>query len=182
MPSILTVSKLKDWKRVDRAIRVMPAVLHAVPDACLNIVGDGQQKIQLATLATQLNVQKNVIFHGAKPHSEVGQYFKEADVFLSLYDFSNLCSPLEEAMLYGKAIITIDDKSTDELLTNEWDCIKIRREELGGRLASEIVRLLRDKELRDLLGKRAKQTANVKLISWSERMAMEVKHVERARR
>ena len=48
----------------------------------IHIVGDGPEKSDLITLASKLDVLKQVKFHGAIPPKDVPLHFKEADALL----------------------------------------------------------------------------------------------------
>lgn len=49
-----------------------------IPNAVLNIVGDGSTLVQIKELAEKLNC-KNVVFHGRIPYDEVGSVLKASD-------------------------------------------------------------------------------------------------------
>ena len=49
-----------------------------IPNAVLNIVGDGSTLVQIKELAERLNC-KNVVFHGRIPYDEVGSVLKASD-------------------------------------------------------------------------------------------------------
>ncbi len=175
---ILTLSKLKDWKRVDRAIQVMPQVIKRVPDAFLVIVGDGREKENLEELALKLKVNNRVIFTGAVHQDETKYFLNGCDLFLSLYDYSNLCNPVQEALECGKCIVSIDDGSTQGLLSNGYNAVLISKTALAEELPSTIITLLLDDERRRQLASNARRSAQDHLLSWEDRMALEVKEVE----
>ena len=176
---IITLSKLKNWKRVDRTIQVMPQVLKGIPNAFLVIVGDGSERENLEELARTLKVDDHVIFVGAVPHDEVNDFLNGGDLFLSLYDHSNLCNPVQEALECGKCIISVDDGSTSELLSNGYNAMLIRKETLIEELPRTIITLLLDDKKRQQLARNARQSAQKHLLSWEDRMALEVTEVER---
>jgi len=176
---ILTVSRLERWKRVDRAIRAMPLVIEKFSKTVLIVVGDGEEKANLIELAKKLKVDRNTIFVGAIPHDEVKKYFNSCDIFLSLYDYSNLCNPVLEALECGKPIITIDDGSTKGILENGQNAILVKKENLSEELPNAIIELLSNDELRLRLSQNAFNTAKKSLLSWEERMKLEISEVEK---
>jgi glycosyltransferase involved in cell wall biosynthesis len=176
---IVVVSKLKRWKRVDRAIMAMSEVVKKIKDVILIVVGDGEERERLERLAKELNLNNHVFFTGAIPHSEVKYYMNAADVFLSLYDNSNLCNPVLEALECGKCIITIDDGSTKDILVNNQNAILIKKEELFEELPKAIAKCLTDDELRQRLEKNARIFAEKYLLSWEKRMELEIGEVEK---
>lgn len=175
---ILTVSKLKRWKRVDRAINAMPQVIREIPNAFLVVVGSGEEKKNLEKLAQILKVDKHIIFVGAVPYDEIRYFFNGCDLFLSLYDHSNLCNPVLEALTCGKYIVTIADGSTKDLLVDGYNAVLIPKEDIKIKLPQIVALLLSDDKKCNQIAANAKEYAEHHLYSWEERMAMEVKEVE----
>jgi len=176
---ILSLSKLKKWKRVDRAIKAMTDVIKEFSNAILVIVGDGPERGNLEKLVEELKLKSNVLFVGAVPHDRVKYYINAADIFLSLYDYSNLCNPVLEALECGKCIVAIDDGSAKEILVNDQNAILIKKENLPNELSKVIARLLTNDELRKRLEKKARLFAEKHLLSWENRMELEISEVEK---
>jgi len=175
---ILTVSRLQNWKRVDRAIKAIAQVIKKIPNAFLVVVGDGKERKNLEQLAEILEVRNHVLFEGAVPYNKVKYYFNMCDIFLSLYDHSNLCNPVLEASGCGNCIITIDDGSTRGLLTNGYNAIFIKKKVLEKELPETIAELLHDDEKRSRISENARKFAEKQFLSWEDRMVMEVNKVE----
>jgi len=176
---ILVASKLKKWKRVDRAIKAMPQAIREIHEAFLVVVGDGEERNNLENLARTLGVDRHVIFVGPIPHDEVKYFLNGCDLFLSLYDHSNLCNPVLEALTCGKCIVTIDDGSTKDLLTDGYNGLFIPKGNLKLELPGAIISLLLNDERRLKIAANAREYAKKHLLSWEERMALEVEKVER---
>lgn len=183
---MLTASRLAAWKRVDRAVRALPAVRAWVRDAMLLIVGDGEERTALEALADRLAVRDAVRFEGAVRQEDVAKYMWAADLFLALADLSNVGNPLLEAMATGMCVLTVDAGDTREL---------VRDGETGGlldspqrsgvaepferRLADAIVALAGDAALRQRLGAGARRFAETHFWTWEQRLAAEIAEVER---
>jgi glycosyltransferase involved in cell wall biosynthesis len=172
---ITMLSRLTTWKRVDRGIRCLHNLLKEPGgiDAVLIIAGEGPARQELEALAQELGVKESVRFLGGVPHKEVSKYYAIADVFLSLYDISNLGNPILEAMYFGLPIITIADGSTDYLLQDNHNALLIRTEDLPDELPVKVKQLLENGSLRRELGRNVKNTFNEKVLSWQERMKLE---------
>lgn len=69
-PMLLSVGRLEPYKRIDLAIRAMPAVLRDVPDARLVVAGRGQERERLERLARRLGVAERVEFPGFVTEAE----------------------------------------------------------------------------------------------------------------
>jgi phosphatidyl-myo-inositol dimannoside synthase len=82
---LVTVSRLSSLERYkghDRVIRTLPRLLEQHPETIYLIVGDGDDRPRLASLAVEYGVTKNVQFTGSVPPEELPDYFRLADVFV----------------------------------------------------------------------------------------------------
>jgi glycosyltransferase involved in cell wall biosynthesis len=175
---ILSVSRLAGWKRVDRIIDAVPAILASCPETTLLIVGDGAQRQVLETQAERLSVGSHVRFVGAIPHHQVSRYYAAADVFISTYDLSNLGNPLLEALSAGKAIVTLNNGGTDRVIQHDYNGVLLEPDDIDS-LSAAVINLLTDKVRRTQMEQNALAYAKTHLWDWDERMAVEVEAVER---
>jgi phosphatidyl-myo-inositol dimannoside synthase len=82
---LMTVSRLASSERYkghDRVIRILPRLLRQHPDTIYLIVGGGDDRPRLESLARECGVVKNVQFTGFVPVQELPDYFRLADVFV----------------------------------------------------------------------------------------------------
>jgi len=82
---LMTASRLassEQYKGHDRVIRLLPRVLSQHPDTIYIIVGDGDDRPRLESLAVECGVVENVQFTGFVPAEELPDYFRLADVFV----------------------------------------------------------------------------------------------------
>lgn len=174
----LTVSRLTGWKRVDRAIDGFADCNKKNPHTKLVIVGDGDSREALEKQAEALGVRDHVIFAGAVQHDAVYQYMMACDIFVSLYDLSNVGNPLLEAMTLGKCVVTLDVGDTNKLICNRQNGIILTYTMLPllGDIFSE---LIENKALRDRLGSHAREYALANFCSWKERMDKEYMSVSK---
>ncbi len=175
---LMTVSRLANWKRVDRAIKAMPNILEAMPNVKLIIVGDGIERSNLEALVQELSLQKNVFFTGGVQQNHVPLYLKQADLFLSLYDMGNLGNPLFEAMKCAKPILTLNNGDTSSLMKNGLNSIVLEISDLPN-LSQAILELLRDPDLCTRLGNNARKCAEIEFWSWDQRMKFECNEAEK---
>ncbi len=175
---LLTACVLLPWKRVDRAIRALSAIRRRLPEALLVVLGDGEERGHLETLARELRVGDAVRFEGAVPQADVRRYLWAADVFLSLNDLSNAGNPLLEAMACGKPIVTIDNGATAELIRDGETGLLLPS---GGprRVAEAVLRLAAEKTVRRQVAKGARSYATANFWTWEQRLAAELEEVER---
>ncbi|MBU4360653.1 glycosyltransferase family 4 protein [Candidatus Parcubacteria bacterium] len=85
---LLTVGRLVESKGIDSVIKAMKIVWQDIPDLVYLIVGDGPEKENLKKISPPIfkgglgGVNKNIIFTGAVPHSELPNYYALADAFI----------------------------------------------------------------------------------------------------
>lgn len=176
---LMTISRLARWKRVDRAIQATASLVSEGRNVSLVIVGDGPERANLEYLAAQKNVADRVHFVGSVPHGEVGSYLAGADIFLSLYDLSNLGNPLFEAMIAGKPIVTLNVGDTGRVIADERNGILI--DKIDGsevpRITEAIEGLILDPPRARMLGDGARSFAETNFWTWNERLQEEVRTV-----
>jgi len=177
-PLLVTVSRLDDWKRVDRAIRAASVLKSQRIDCRLAIVGGGHERPRLEALARSSGAGETVIFLGELPHAEAVQILRSADVFLSLYDYSNLGNPVIEAMSSGQCIVSIADGSLEGLVADGVNGVLVRPDALEDELPARLAALIRDPEERMRLGSAAKRTADATFWTSKQRIAAELDIIE----
>jgi len=170
---LLTLSRLAAWKRVDRIIRAMPAILKHNQNVHLVIVGDGDARTSYEAMAEHLQVEYAITFAGAVPHAETRYYLELADIFVSLYDLSNMGNPLLEAMMAGKCIVTLNNGATGSVIRNNVNGVLMETDELG-HLPETILQLLGDEATRTRLGCQARAYAAEHFWDWNARMDEEI--------
>jgi phosphatidylinositol alpha-1,6-mannosyltransferase len=116
---LMTVSRLSSLERYkghDRVIRTLPRVLKQRPDTIYLIVGDGDDRPRLESLAVECGVTKNVLFTGSVPPEELPDYFRLADVFVMPSVAEGFGIVFLEAMATGIPVISgSGDGSRDAL-------------------------------------------------------------------
>ena len=168
----LTVSRLVPWKRVERAIKVLAEVKKSYSKCKLVVVGDGVSRARLEQYAKELAVEDSVVFRGAISHDEVYNYMYSCDVFLSLYDLSNVGNPLFESLYLGCCDVVLDGGDTRLFVEDGVNGIVINKEQIN-KLPELVLELLENPEKRNVLKKNAAKRAQKELYSWNTRMEME---------
>jgi glycosyltransferase involved in cell wall biosynthesis len=176
--TLVTLSRLDTWKRVDRAIRAIAKLRAQRLDCQLLVVGDGPEHANLEGLARSCGAGDHIRFLGALPHKEMWEVLSVADIFLSLYDYSNLCNPLLEAMVAGRCIVSLTDGSLEGIITSGHNGILIKPEALEEELTTHLATLIHDEHARRFLGDAAKRTAERMFRTWEERISQEVEIIK----
>ena len=80
----LTLSRLEDYKGVDRALGALRRVIEKHPDLVYIIAGEGPDRKRLENLSREYHLEKNVRFTGALPYSELVHFYNLCDCFVLL--------------------------------------------------------------------------------------------------
>ena len=99
-----------------------------------------------------------------------------ADIFISLYDYSNVGNPLLEAMTLGRCIVTLDVGDTRSLIHDRENGILLTMETLPT-LGAVLRELSGDSALRQRLGSAAAKYAQENFCTWAQRMDREFQAV-----
>lgn len=161
---ILYLGQLHGGQYAELFIRAARIILDNRFDATFMVVGDGYRTEALKELSTRLNMDKCIIFTGSVNHSEVPSYIAAADICVACFEENEITkckSPLKiaEYLACGKAIVASNVGEVRNMvggvgmLTKAGD-IKS--------LSDGIITLLKDKKLRENLGKWARERANRK--------------------
>jgi glycosyltransferase involved in cell wall biosynthesis len=82
-PTIAYVGRLDLEKNLDVLVRALPRVRRRISDAQLMLVGTGEQRRRLETLAAQLGVTDAVVFTGFVDDADLPSAYAAADVFVN---------------------------------------------------------------------------------------------------
>lgn len=177
----LCVTRLNTLKRVDRCIRVAASVVnkYGINNFKLVIVGDGAERERLEKMAQELGVERHVVFVGSIENKFVKNYMAVADIFLSLYDVSNVGNPLLEAIRANKIIFTLNNGDTATWIRHRQNgFIYDVDESVYDQVACDIVDLINTPALRNFITGNIKITERDMLWSWEERMRAEFSDID----
>lgn len=168
----ISVSRLSSWKRVDRIIKAFNDL--STSNISLIVIGDGPQRAEWETL----KINKNIHFVGSLPAISVHSIMNDSDLFVSMYDYSNVGNPLLEALSYGLAIIALSSGGTKDIIQNDVNGILIdnNQTDMGmiKDLTAKIRLLIRKPELRNNLSLQAIDFSRKNISSWDDRIDREI--------
>jgi glycosyltransferase involved in cell wall biosynthesis len=152
-PTVISLRSLEPIYDIETLIASMPTVLKEIPEARFLIVGGGSQEAKLKEQAESLGISQSVRFTGRIPNDELPEYLNSADIYVStsLSD-AGLATSTAEAMACGLPVIITDfgdNKKWAEDGTNGF-LIPVKNPQV---LASKIIHLMRNKEIRDRFGR-----------------------------
>jgi glycosyltransferase involved in cell wall biosynthesis len=149
---LVHVGRLHREKMVEDLIAMM-ASLRGL-NVKLNLIGDGPEKTRLEGLASELDVKRMVNFVGSVSNEDLPDHLLAADVYVSPYT----ASALREAALCGLPIIAYDMGGGHAQLEHEKNALLVPCRD-HKEMARQVVRLMRDRELRGRLSRNAKELA-----------------------
>jgi len=166
----LCVSRLTGWKRVDRIISAFNKIDN--DDIVLFVVGDGDEINNLKSMS----INKNIIFLGSLPAYEVHGLMQVCDIFISMYDVSNVGNPLLEALSYHMPIITYNSGNTKEVINGKNGVLikEIEEDKIANELYLTIMKLYENADLRTNLQQGAKKYADDNIYTWDKRIEKEI--------
>jgi glycosyltransferase involved in cell wall biosynthesis len=142
-------------KRIDLFLEAARFVQQRRPGTRFLVVGDGQMRPELESLAGRLGL-RDVLFSGAT--ADVGRYLAEMDVGVMCSDSEGFANAILEYMAAGVATVARDVGGNGELLT-DGETGRL----VGGAdpeaIADAVTQLLADPELRGAMARNARDAA-----------------------
>lgn len=153
---ICFVGSLYPWQGVEFLITAMPYILKECPNTRVLVVGDGEMKDKLIELSKQLGVSDKVLFAGKVAYEQVPWYINASDIcvapFVKERNQRIGLSPLKlcEYLACGKPVVASRISGLEIL--EEYECGFLVDPENSEALATRIMELLRNPELRQQMG------------------------------
>jgi len=177
----LSISRLEKWKRLDRGILSIAKYIEKTGNRNFKyvIVGDGIEKEALNELVKSNKLEDVIVFTGAIYHQKVKDYLNVADIFISLYDGSNVGNPLLEAIRTHKIIFTLNNGDTSSWIKHKKNgFIFEENEDLLENISTEINSIIIGKYSKKAIIAEIVKTEKEKLWTWEERLNKEVEVVD----
>ncbi len=113
---VLVPRRLVRKNGVEFLVRAAPLVLAALPETRFVLVGDGPERQRLEELARELGVAEALEFLGSRPHSEMPQLLRSADlaVLPSLMEATSVAAL--EAMACGLPVVATEVGGLPEIV------------------------------------------------------------------
>jgi len=103
-------------------------------------------------------LDKKIKYVTKPTNEEVNELYNQATMFVQTSRHEGFCLPLLEAMATGAPVVCTDAHGNRDFCFDGKNCLMVEHDDVKG-LSEALVRLMRDKPLRDKLGKAAKITA-----------------------
>jgi glycosyltransferase involved in cell wall biosynthesis len=168
--SVTAVGRLVNKKGFSYLILAAEKVVSGFPQCVFQIIGDGDQRENLVKLCNSLNLRNNVIFLGNLPRSKISEMLRITDVFAlpSVVDekgnVDGLPNVLLEAMSSGCAVIASRIGGVPDIIEDGVNGLLVEPRNYE-QLSQAILYLLKNDDLREDLGKAARNTVE-KNFTW----------------
>lgn len=128
-------------------------IVHDIDNSLhLDIAGDGEEKEAILRKIADLNLNDSITIHGFKNKKELGELYKNSDIYVMTSFTESFGIVLMEAESYGLPLIAFDTaQGAKEIVDNNENgfLIKNRSKEI---MAKKILDVLNDKELSKNMG------------------------------
>jgi len=116
--SIITVSSLIERKKIDTNLKALAQLKDRI-HWTYTIVGDGELRPALETLAAELGIRDRVYFKGIMPRREVIQLLEQSHIFLLVSYLETFGLVYLEAMASGNIVIGSKGEGIDGIIQQE---------------------------------------------------------------
>lgn len=152
---LLFVGRLSKEKNIFRLIDAFKIVQKKYISVNLHIVGSGECLQIIKEKIKNENIE-NITIHGAIPHDEISEIYKNCDIFISTSDDESFGNVLLEAMNFGLPIVATDIPAYREVLGSSGVLSRPTPEDF----AKNIIHLIDDKEYRTEIVLQEKERIN----------------------
>jgi glycosyltransferase involved in cell wall biosynthesis len=160
-PVLVYCGVIAKLRQLDRLIEAFKKVQSIFEDVKLVMIGDGNALEEIKTLASFLQIEKNMIFTGRIPHHEVVNYIGIGDIGISYIPINenyHYNPPLKTFEYLGCGLPTVATRTVSNSIIIRHDFNGILCNDSPEDVAMSIVNLLRDKDKQSLLRKNARKS------------------------
>ncbi|MBP2058963.1 1,2-diacylglycerol 3-alpha-glucosyltransferase [Lactobacillus colini] len=112
---LLTLSRVAAEKKIGHILDILPEIIKKYPKVKFVIAGDGPDMDNLKQQVQQSSLENYVIFAGSVEHTDVGNYYRMANLFVSASDTETQGLTYIEAMAAGTPGIVYDTDYTETI-------------------------------------------------------------------
>lgn len=159
---IVAVGRMVEKKAPHLTVQAFSKTLQAIPEARLEMIGDGPLLSRAKDAAKSLGIDSKVVFHGARDHEFVKQKISKAAIFVqhSLTapngDTESLGVTLLEAMACEVPIVTTKHNGFVETVDDGVTGYLVNERDVDS-MADRMIELMKDNRLRDNMGRSGRQ-------------------------
>ena len=169
-----TVKTLSSKYGIDYLIKAFKIVKENNPDLPLKLMllGDGEDKVKLMKLCTDLQISDDVLFMGNIANDQVPNYLNMMDVYvaLSTLDSESFGVAIVEASACEKPVVVSNVGGLPEVVAKNKTGFIVESKN-PEEAANAIEKLILDKDLRIAMGKEGRERVK-KLYNWDENVSL----------
>lgn len=182
-PFIFYVARFDEWKRQERAVRIIKKLNELGHDIHLYLAGPPEKNNPwyfeyVMKLVEELGVEKSVTYMGQIDSNTINIMCKLSIASLSLYDVCNLTNVFHEMLAAGSVIVVKNDGVVNDFINDGENGFLVDDEDEA---VSIIEDLILDPSIGRTIRQRAVDTSKTKMLSWDQRIEKEIqlitKHV-----
>ena len=155
-----TVGRLHPSKGYGTLLRCLPQVMERFPQTKLMIAGKGAEEEHMKQLCRDLRISDKVMFLGKKTRSEILDLLQKIDIFVMASNWEGLPIAALEAMASGTAIVATKVGGLPEIVEEVKTGFLVPPAQPDA-LAEKISYLLRNKEVRLEMGRKARERIKI---------------------
>jgi glycosyltransferase involved in cell wall biosynthesis len=155
------MGRLERMKAVDLLPQMLREVLKQIPEVRMLVTGDGSLRRWLSDELVNQGVQESVEYLGVVEADRIPQLINQCRLFLYPSREEPFGLSIVEAMACGVPVLTTNVFGPSEIVTHNVDGYMVDSDETS-QLADAVVLLLSDDKLRTRLGRRGRQTAELR--------------------
>jgi len=140
---------------VDQVVRAFAVVKREYRSAHLDLVGGGPLEKEIRNLIRELSLQ-DIHFKGVFPHEKIAHYYDQADIFINASIVDNMPVSILEAFASGTPVVSTAPEGIQYLVKHEQTGLLSEPGDATA-LASNVIRLLRDRNLCSLVVQNAQK-------------------------
>ncbi len=153
-PIMGSVGSLTWQKNYGWLLDCMPTILTALPDAKLQIIGEGIQRQELEAKIAALNLSESVTLLGSIPHDALPQHYKDWCLYVQPSTNESFGLAMAEAVGAGLPALATNTGSSPEILGNQGASLKLDDQDHSAKV---LIDFLSDREKRAQLCKEEQQ-------------------------
>ena len=155
---VLAVGRLTYQKGFDMLLDAWIQVNKSMPDWTLKIVGEGEDRAKLTNFIKKNKLTDSVELVGNT--DDVGQYYKEAEIFCLSSRFEGFPMVLLETLAFGLPIVSFDCDTGPAEVLEDTGSILVPQSDTN-KLALSLIDLMSDNQQRKKISIRSKEKAQI---------------------
>jgi glycosyltransferase involved in cell wall biosynthesis len=158
-PIVITAGRMVPWKGFETVVEAMPGVLLREPEARLLVAGSGPGEKALRRQIESAGLGRSILLLGPLGRESLALHLRASDVFVLGSTYEGFSHVLLEAMLAELPVVASRVGGNPEVIEDGEHGLLVDPEPPS--IVSALVRLLQDQNLREALGRRGRERAEM---------------------